>query len=279
MTVCQRPVKIQNGFFEFLDYGPGVQPRQCPGNIAAPNGLLGLTTSPCNNLLQTYDRESTPILGTLAGTPQQILVYPSDQRDAGKLVIIAGNNTAGLPVTSTDAVTGAPIFGEVVTLAFPFAMTANAFTSITAIQKDFTYGGVVFFQMDPVTGVTSSLSSMENNELTANYRRYLVNGLPPNCCNQPGGAVTVQAMAKLDFIPVVSDPDYLLIPCIPALMREMESIRYDDMDNQNALKLGASKHQDALALLFGQLTHYLGNERPAITVPLWGSDRLRLQPI
>ena len=37
--------------------------------------------------------------------------------------------------------------------------------------------------------------------------------------------------------------------------------------------------EQLLALLFGQLDHMLGKERPAITVPLWGSQRLRPQPI
>jgi hypothetical protein len=87
-------------------------------------------------------------------------------------------------------------------------------------------------------------------------------------------------MAKLEYVPIASDPDYLGIPCVPALIAECEALRYESMDNVQAQQMGVSKHAKALQLLMGQLTHYLGNERPAISVNLFGPRRsLRYQPI
>lgn len=274
MDVCSRPARIQNGFYEFLDFGRGLQPSGCPVNVAAPNGY-----PPCNQLLQAYDREFSPTLGTLAATPQTIRMFATDPRDYGSNVLLQGADQNGVTVLGTDTLTGAPILGEVVQLATPFADSVNQFSTITGIQKDPTFGPVTFFQVDPVSGVVLSLSQMEPGEVSAAYRRYFVNGLPPNCCNTPGGQVQVDAMAKLDFVPVASDSDYLTIPNVPALVRECEAIRYSTMDTANAFKMNQAKHQAALSLLFGQLDAMLGKERPAITVPIFGSDRLRMQPI
>jgi hypothetical protein len=268
MDVCKMPVKVQNGFYEFLDYGRGLQPKDC----------LGGTSSTCNTLLQAYDRESVPTLGTFTG-PAHVRIYPADPGDVGSTVIVQGTDQNGTTILSTDALTGGPVLGESISLVVPFATTINQFSTITGIQKDSTNGPVSFFQVNPVTLVQSSLSTMEPSETAANYRRYYVNGLPANCCNASGGVLQVTAMAKLDFVPVTADPDYLLIPNIPALIRQCESIRFGKMESKTSVAMSQVKHKEALALLFGQIDHMLGKERPAITVPLWGSQRLRPQPI
>lgn len=276
MDVCKRPTRVQNGFYEFLDFGRGLQPSGCPTNIPAPNGL---PYPPCNQALQAYDREFSPILGTLASTPQIVRIFPTDPRDVGKVVLVQGTDQNGLTVLGTDPVTGATISGEFVTINTPFVDTTFHFATITGLQKDATFGPVNFYQVDPVSAATLPLSIMEPSEVSAAYRRYFVNGLPNNCCNVPNAQVQVTAMCKLDFVPVVSDPDYLGIPNVPALIRECESIRYSSMDTAVAFKLRESKHAEALSLLFGQLDAMLGKERPAITVPIFGSDRMYPQPM
>lgn len=267
MDVCQKPVRIQNGFYEFMDFGHGLQPKTncCSGN---PNL--------CGQVLQGYDRETVPTLGTLSG-PATIRIY-CNASDVGKRVIVGGQDQNGMNVLSTDALTGAPVDGEIVVLNQPFADTLNQFTTITGIQKDATHGPVTFFQVNAAL-TQNTLSAMEPSETTAAYRRYLVNGLPSNCPCSSTGVIQVTAMAKLDFVPVQCDSDYLLIPCVPALLKECESIRLSKSDTKNAAALAQVKHKAALDLLFGQLTHQMGNERPAITMPIFGSNRLPRQPI
>lgn len=262
------PVKLQNGFYEFLDYGRGLQPKPCKQNV-------------CDGFTQAYDRDTTPTLGALNPTPQIIRVFPTDPRDNGKTVLVSGTDQNGNAVTSTDPVTNAPISGEILTLALPFTDTQNQFGTITGIQKDVTFGSVTFFQVDPVSGSTAQLSSMEPVETNAAYRKYLINNLPCNCPSaSAGGLVSITAMCKLDYAPIASDPDPLIIPNVPALMNECEAIRYESMDNANAQAMAAQKHQKALGLLNGQLDHFMGKERPAISVSLFGpQSRLRHQPI
>lgn len=263
------PVKLQNGFYEFLDYGVGLQPKPCKQNV-------------CNGFTQAYDRDTVATLGTLNSSPQTLRFFPTDPRDSGKTVIVSGTDQNGNVITSTDPVTNQTILGEIVKLALPFVDTVNQFSGgvISGIQKDNTFGPVTIYQVDPISGTTTQLSSMEGVETNAVYRRYLINNLPCNCPASPTGTVQVTAMCKLDYVPVASDPDPLIVPNIVALMAECEAIRYGNMDNPNALSMAKSKHADAVGLLLGQLDHFMGKERPAISVPLFGPERhLRHQPI
>jgi hypothetical protein len=118
---------------------------------------------------------------------------------------------------------------------------------------------------------------MEPNEQVANYRRYLVSGIPNLnlCCGTSPNPLTINAQGRLDFIPVINETDYLTLPNVPALIEEAQSIRYSRMDN------GAGNaelhHLRALALLNGQLDLYCGKVNTAVRVPLFGSQKMRRQ--
>jgi len=119
---------------------------------------------------------------------------------------------------------------------------------------------------------------MEPNEQAANYRRYLISGVPNLnlCCVAPGVA-QISAQARLDFIPVANETDYLLIQNVPALLEEAQSLRYSRMDSGNAANQSQAHHARALALLNGQLDLYLGKVSTAVSVPIFGSNRMRRQ--
>jgi hypothetical protein len=134
--------------------------------------------------------------------------------------------------------------------------------------------------VDPVTGASTLLTTMGPNETTAQYRRYLLNGLPNNgCCSTPGQPIQVTCDCRLDFVPVVSGSDYLSIPNVPALIEQVQAIRYSRMDTPAAAGNEAKHHKRALDLLNGQLDAYQVKTNVSIRVPIFGSDRVRLQPI
>ena len=163
--------------------------------------------------------------------------------------------------------------------ADPFSDSVNQFASISGIIKDVTVGPVIINQVDPDTGEETYLTTMDPHEVTAQYRKYLLNNLPVQCCTTSSGIVQVTSMVKLDFIPVKSDSDFLTIQSLPALIEEVQAIKYSRMDSEIAAKLEEKHHAKALSLLFGQLDHYLGKTQTAISVPIFGSNRLRAQPI
>ncbi len=268
MAVCQTPIHIRNGFYEYLQYGIGLQPRTC-ASVNCGSGEL-----------QAFDRGYVPTFRDLLPTPQTIRVYHTDIRDLNRRVLIQGKDQNNQTVLTTDPNTGKSAAGEYISIKDPFKDSKNLYTKIDGIQKDETWGNVQIFQVDPDTGVEAPLSMMEHNEGQANYRRYEVTGLTSgniSCCN--GSPLQIKAMGKLDFIPVKNETDYLTIPNVPALIEEALAIRLGRMESATAIELSNWHHTKALQLLFGQLDHVMGKTDTAVRVPIFGSNRLRRQPV
>lgn len=266
MAVCQKPLHIRNGFYEYLKWGAGLQPKSC-------------RATQCGQTFQAYERDSVPTLAPLLSTPQVVRIYPSDPRDSGLRVLVQGLDANRLTVLTTDPNTGLSAPGEYISLKFPFVDSVNQYSSITGIQKDDTYGPLQFYQVNPTTAAEAALSAMEPMEPTANYRRYLISGIPSNnlCCYTPANPLQITAQGRLDFIPVANETDYLTLQCVPALVEEVQSLRYRKMDggaNQALLH-----HRSAIELLNGQLDAYEGKVSTAVKVPIFGGNRLRRQPV
>jgi hypothetical protein len=84
-------------------------------------------------------------------------------------------------------------------------------------------------------------------------------------------------MAKLEFIPVSRDTDFLLIGCLPALAKEIEANRYSKVDSSTGKELGNVSHAQATKLLQNELVHYGGRQRLAVNVKPFGSAALEHQ--
>lgn len=267
MAVCQSPIHIRNGFYEYLQYGIGLHPKTC----AASN---------CGGELQAFERDSVPTLNSLLSTPQTIRVYSTDARDVGRRVLLQGKDQNGQTILTTYPNTGKSAPGEYLTISSPFSDSVNQYSSITGIQKDETWGPVQFFQVDPTTLAEVALSSMEPTEGQALYRRYMISGIASTkiCC-QSNATFQITAQGKLDFMPVKNETDYLTIPNVPALIEEAMSIRFGRMESTTAAQQSAVHHNKALQLLWGQLDHVMGKTQTAVRVPIFGSQKLSRMPV
>lgn len=279
VDICNRPVRIRNGFYEFLEFGVGLQPKfnsACCSNL--PPGSAAQTS--CAQISAAFERDNVATLYDLNTTnPQYVRIYPASAGDAGKRVVVQGADSNGKTIWGIDPNTSSAIQGEVIFLAYPFATSTNQFTGITGILKDQTLEPLTFTQVDVVDTTETALSSMEPAETTASYRRYLINGLPTHCCGQPFGTVQITAQAKLDYIPVQSPQDYLVINNLPALIEEGMALRFSFNDDPTSIQLSELHHRKALQFMFGQLDHIYGKTQTAINVPIWGSNRLTRQPV
>lgn len=266
LNVCTHPVNIRNGFYEYLFFGNGVR---APGTRP--------TCSYPRSTIEAFERDSVATLGEFTG-PAQLQVHAADAGDVGLNVVIQGKDNNGVMVTRTDGETLRALNGEEVELASPFVTTVNSFVGpLLGILKPPTLGRVLFYSVDPSTGALTQISTMEPGETTAQYRRYFFNELPNACYKGVAGQVTVTAQCKLEFIPAMSDADYLFIPNFSALFEECQAVVYGTMDSPNAAKLAELHHQKALRLLFGQLDHYLGKTKTALSCSIFGSDPLTQQ--
>lgn len=269
LDVCERPMQLQNQFYEYLQFGNGRLPKQL--------GRCG----PCSSLSQAYTRNSVPTFTDITGTGQFLVAYPTDPTDANKKVIFSGLDATNSAVYGRDGLN--PVRGEAVALAFPFAPTVNVWNGITGIQKDLTNGPVQIFQMDPTTGAQILLLTMEPGEEVSGYRRYYFDKLPISCCTPPVGPnpqtgvpqnLSVTAIAALEHIDVRVDSDYFVLQNLEALINEAQSIYYEAKESAEAKAKSEKHHRMAIRLLIGELTRMVGNQQPAISFKPFGSATL-----
>lgn len=265
IDVCKSPIRIQNEFFEFMEFGIGLQ---------APAASCSRNSCTCD--MQMYDRGTVPLFRDL--TPgNKLRFYIMNAADTGKRIFIAGARD----VNDTDIYTvdrGETVNGLFITFdnQFPFVESPIALNSIGGLLKDETVGQVKIYEVSPTTDTQIMLSIMDPTEDNAYYRRYYIQGLPESCCECDSDPDTVQltAMAKLEFIPVKVDTDYLLISNEDALKAECQAIRYEEMDSPSAAQMAQLRHREAIRFLNKELTHYTGRERPALAFSPFGCETL-----
>lgn len=267
INVCEKPVPVQNSFYEYLQFGNGRMPktwRQCGWG---------------NCIRQMYSRNNAVTATEMTSAPQYLTAYPTSDQDVGKAVIFQGLDADGNEIYSQTS--AAQITGTSVALTQPYAISSMTFTTISGIQKDVTTGPVRIYQHDPNTGDEILLLTMQPSETTASYRRYYLNGLPNNCCATPGSPSQVQvtALVKLDLIPVVSDTDYTLLQNLEAITEECQSVRYSEMDTAVAKQMAAERHKQAIGLLNGEVNHFCGKDQVAVGYAPFGSAHLRKQRV
>lgn len=272
MTLCNRPIQIRNAFYEYLTFGNGKMPKTRPW-------------CDCTDFPQTYTRNNSVTFADLTSPPQMLAVELTDPADADKRVLLQGWNNLDVPIHSQDVLQ--EVEGVYVVLALSRTICTNPdgsvvlFNKITGIQKDLTNGQVKIWQVDPTTGAAALLLTMEPSETVAGYRRYFLNPVPKNCCDvtSTGTTLTVSALVKLELIPVMADPDYLLIGNLQAIIEEMQSLRYSTMDTASSKQMEQIKHHQAVSYLNGEIVHYQGRDKPSFTFRPYGSARLDRQRI
>jgi hypothetical protein len=231
-----------------------------------------------------FSRNNAVTSVDLTTPPQFLRVYASDQADidANKRVLLQGLDSNGNIINTQDGFN--QVTGEFVELATPFSQGAYLYSQINGIQKDTTSGTVQIFQVDPTSGAQVLLATLQPTETTSIYRRYYFHNLPRTCCpssntNACTGSgtttdITVTALAKLEPLPAYSDTDYLVIQNLEAMILEAESLRLSGVDNRASKEMSQERHLQAVRLLNGELTHYLGKNNPAVNFAPFGTARL-----
>lgn len=266
--ICKQPVRIQNDWYEFLEAGIGQQGPSCGGATCPP--------------MEMYDRGVYPTAFDIPpGSPQYLKVYLTDPLDAGKRVLFGGLDQNGNGIYNLDGLN--TVKGFYLDLASAPTVSTFLVSEIRSVQKDRTYGDVVVNMVNPDTGAESLLARYEPDEIAPGYRRYYVQGMPSTCCanssTAPAGTTQITVQAKLDFIPVYRDTDFLLIGNLPALLEQCRSIRHAKMDDATMKQLSVIEHNNAIKHLNDELKHYTGTMQPAISFAPFGTAGLERRMI
>lgn len=265
IDVCRRPVTIQNEFFEFLEFGYGYQ-RQFVSSS-------GCTNNKCCEFEEAYDRGTYPTTVDIT-SGMKLRAYITNAQDAKKRIFYAGKDTNGQKIVTVD--NGISVDGAFITMDAPFADSAYNLSELVMIEKDDTLGPVQLYGVDAL-GVQTLLATLGTTEKNPSYRRYFVNGLAKQCadCDSPVNTLQVNAIAKLEFIPVSNDTDRLLIGNIPALKNECLAVRYGQIDTTGARAMARENHKEAVKILNEELVHYLGKFNPAVIFAPFGNATLQ----
>lgn len=223
--ICDRPYTIRNQWFEFLDNGPGgARLRDC-----------------CSS--NVFDRGRGYVMFDDVLVASRIRLYHQYASDVGAVVNLRGWDSTGNEVLTDDGDT----VGENMTLgagSLPFVDSATIWMPQVFRQliKPVTKGYVRAYSWDaskPTPPASPSsidtplhpLAAWEPSETIPDYRRYFVPAVsvPGSCCgghpvviSDPPTPTTarkpvVTIMAKMAYVPIVSDLDILPLTCTTAL--------------------------------------------------------------
>lgn len=201
ITICGHTIIGHNQWYKFMS--PVSQPEPC-GTCGCRGTERGC--GECGALVWT-DEGVQPVYRQLT-VPRFIKLYPRSATDVGKRVLIQGDDVNHEWVRKFYG--GVPVDGEYVTLANPFSISTVQYSAITGIQKDATDLNVLAYSYDPVTGHELAIADWGPDEVTPSYRMSAIPCLR-NQHHHHCGPSSVNAMVKLEHIPVSVDTDWLLI--------------------------------------------------------------------
>ena len=223
---CTTNFQLRNQWYSFT------------GNFNQPTDYFFRSANPAT----FEDTAPAPVFNDIVNSGNGMLIryYVTNIADIGKTITLFGTKYGAQPLQETSG--GATVNGLTLTAASPYATTAVSVTSISSITRQATQGMAYLYQYDPTTNTLIDLAVFEPSETNPQYRRSRIQGyglsyVASNCGNDPTTPKynRVEALVKLDFIPVKDDRDFLLVDDFDALKFMIQAIKAEEAnDNQTA---------------------------------------------
>jgi len=242
-AVCGRPGTVRNGWYEFLENGPGVQSAtSCNGN-------------------QLIDAGESVSFENIIGTGKKIAVSVDVTEDAAATILLQYYDSSGQWVRTQPG--GTWIDGEEITLpatgAFAYTSLEVMPNGLTRVIKPVTNGIVRLWEYDVATTNLRALAVYEPSETIPVYRRSTIPNLPQiPCCTRTEECdkISVEVIGKIRFIPVAVDNDFLCISHQDAVRLACQAIHKEESDMVD----DAAKYwMLANRCMMKQLEHWLGH--------------------
>lgn len=244
-SVCDSPMKTRDMFHEFVELGMG---------------LLSDETY----ITELIDRGTSPLFSAITGTTKLVKVYCDLAADVGTSVLLLGYDENQNWVRTQQG--GVWLDGEIVLASLAGTLSTKIFSVITAVQKAETSGPIRLYEYDPATATQRAIARYDYDETNPSYRVSYIPSLDTDASvDEP---VTVEIVAKLDFIPAKRDTDYLLIGNEAALKAMCSAIITAENEplQENKHKTLASGIALAKMFLDAEARHYLGNPQRHLSV-------------
>jgi len=177
------------------------------------------------------DAGMAPTFNDVTGTTGKLIrYYVVNFEDIGKTITINGTQYGGQPLQELDA-SNNHLNGITLTAAAPYASTSALVTRIDSITRQATTGLAYLYEYDPATNTLRDLAVFQPNETNPRFRRSRILNKPRNT-NQPDANgicwTNVDALVKVEYVPVVNLRDYLMIDDFDALKFMFQAINAEE---------------------------------------------------
>ncbi|MGO9704103.1 MAG: hypothetical protein ACLPYZ_02680 [Limisphaerales bacterium] len=188
------------------------------------------------------DTNLGPTANEVSGTTgKYIRYYPTVPSDVGKTITIFGTQYGGQPLV--EQINGVWQQGVTLTIAAPFVSSSMLVTHINAIGRQATDGNCYLYEYDPTANTLRDLAGFEPGETNPRIRRSIIRNRPYNCGNADVNGIfwtTVEALIKLEFIPVVNPRDFLMIDNFDALTYMVQALKEEEAGDKKASEASIS---------------------------------------
>lgn len=268
VAISSVAVPVHDEWFEFLDNGYGTRNS---GSCSDGNCGSGIEEALYRGRFCTF-KDIIP-------TGKKLNFVCDMATDVGKQVLALGYDDNGNWIRTSQS--GTIKDGELITFAQSAGTNStNNFSCVTDIQLPSNMDGQSWLYEYKVSDTTRRLiGKYEYFETRPHYARYYF----PSICSSSSGScsqTSVEIIGKMEFIPVETDTDYMIIGNIPALKAMCVGIVNAEKEPDAIRKVAILKAaiKDATDELNNELSHYLGEGRD-IGVNLVGSSVYHDNPI
>lgn len=225
MNFCNQAVPVMNDWYSYLPWD-GQR-----WNYSSPS-WFGTTYWPmCGQRALVTGGFRSPVFQDLLGDGRELRAYIETPLDVGKKLTIFGTDNGNQPLTQKGL--GSWNAGAEMTLQNPYTTLkvsgSNVLVrNISRVVKEVTNGRVRLYAFNTATSILEEVATYEPSEVNPFFLRQNVN---TSCCS---GSEGVLALVKLQFIPVVSDTDYVPIDNLDALKFGFQAVKSRDAGDRKA---------------------------------------------
>jgi hypothetical protein len=189
----------------------------------------------CNAVIE--DANLGPTANEISGTTGKLLrYYTTLSTDIGKGITIFGKQYGGQPLM--EQINGVWNQGQTIVAAAPYGTSTTLFTSIESITRDATDGPAYLYEVDPATGLLRDLAMFEPSDTNPRIRRSKIVSRPWNASKADSNGIcwtNIEALVKLQFVPVANPRDFLCIDNLDALKFMIQAIKAEEaQDSTNS---------------------------------------------
>ncbi|MES2367025.1 MAG: hypothetical protein V4563_14210 [Pseudomonadota bacterium] len=252
-AVCNNPITIRNGWFEFVEHGYGQRVEE-----------RGWTRD-------MMDRGIVCSFQDIRGTGKQLKVYNDLTVDGATQILFQGYNDDGNWIKTADG-EGGYYDGELITPSASGTLSVSNFSALTGVQKPITQGVIRVYEYDTDLTTQRAIAIYEPDETRPTYRRILIPGLSTlgSCTGTADTCATkaVTVMVKIAFMPVYVDTDWLQINSLPALKSMCQALIKEE---KNMIDDAHKYEANAVRILQNQLQNHEG-DAPVIAIKMPSND-------